>query len=83
MQKKKNTVRLINKSTMRLWTDMAAFGFKRPAEMTPSGELVFCGGGFPILLKDGSQIGVIAVSGPAGDEYEHGIVVRALEEMLK
>lgn len=83
MQKKKNTVRLMNKSTMRLWTDMAAFGFKRPAEMTPSGELVFCGGGFPILLKDGSQIGVIAVSGPAGDEYEHGIVVRALEEMLK
>ena len=83
MQKKKNTVRLMNKSTLRLWTEMAAFGFQRPREMAPTGELVFCGGGFPILLKDGSQIGVIAVSGPAGDEYEHELVVRALEEMQK
>ena len=27
-------------------------------------------------------IGAIAVSGPAGDEYEHGLVVRALEKLL-
>ncbi len=82
LQKKKNTVRLMNKSTLRLWTEMAAFGFQRPREMAPSGELVFCGGGFPILLKDGTQIGVIAVSGPAGDEYEHELVVRVLKDML-
>lgn len=83
MQKKKNTVRLMGKSTLRLWTERAAVGFPRPREMAPSGEIVFCGGGFPILLKDGSVIGAIAVSGPAGDEYEHELVVRALTEMLK
>ena len=81
MQKKKNTVKLMGKSTLRLWTDMALRGFPRPMSIEP-GNIVFCGGGFPILLADGTLIGVIAVSGP-GDEYEHELIIRALEELNK
>ena len=81
MQKKKSTVRMMGKSTLRLWTEMAMRGVPRKMEMLPQSDIVFCGGGFPILLKDGTRVGVITVSGP-GDEYEHDLIVRALEKML-
>ncbi len=81
MSKKKNTVKLMGKSTLRLWTEMASRGVPRVMGINPP-DIVFCGGGFPILLKDGTLVGVIAVSGP-GDEYEHDLIVRALEELMK
>ena len=80
MQKKKNTVKLMNKSTLRLWADMAARGIQCQMSMVP-GDIVCCGGGFPICLKDGTMVGVIAVSGPAGDQYEHELVVRAIKKL--
>lgn len=79
MQKKKNTVRMMEKSTLRLWTEMASRGVKRQMSIVP-GDIVFCGGGFPLKLKDGTLIGVIAVSGP-GDEYEHDLIVRGLAQL--
>lgn len=82
MEKKLSTVALTGKSTMRFWTELAAFGYSRPMEMLPTSELVTCGGGFPILLKDGSVIGGIAVSGP-GDAYEHEVIVRAMERFIE
>ena len=82
MDKKLSTVQLMGKSTLRLWTEMDLRGVKRVPGLLPTSDIVFCGGGFPIMLKNGTVIGAIAVSGPAGDEYEHGIVVRALEKFL-
>lgn len=79
MKKKKSTVKQLGKSTLRLWTEMAARGMARKIEMEPAGSIVFCGGGFPILLEDGTVLGVIVVSGP-GDEYEHELIVRGLRE---
>ena len=82
LEKKRSTVRLMGKSTLRLWTELAAWGFQRPPEMLPTGELVYCGGGFPLRLKDGTLVGAAAVSAPNGDNaYEHEILVRALEEL--
>lgn len=81
MQRKKSTVRMMKKSTLRIWTEMAARGIPRKMEMLPQADPVFCGGGYPILLKDGTMVGVIAVSGP-GDEYEHDLIIRALKQML-
>ena len=83
MDKKLTTVQLMGKSTLRLWTEADLRGVKRAPGMMPPSDIVFCGGGFPIMLKNGTVIGAIAVSGPAGDEYEHGIVVRALRTFLK
>lgn len=82
MDKKLSTVQLMGKSTLRLWTEMDLHGVKRKPEMLPTSEIIFCGGGFPIKLKSGTVIGAVAVSGPAGDEYEHGLVVKALEKLL-
>lgn len=82
MGKKRSTVRTMGISTLRLWTQMEARGIKRQGGMEPTGSIITCGGGFPILAKDGSLLGVIAVSGP-GDEYEHDLIVRALEVTLK
>lgn len=82
MDKKISTVQLMGKSTLRLWTEMDLRGVKRAPGMLPTSDIVFCGGGFPIMLKNGTVIGAIAVSGPAGDEYEHGIVVRALRKFF-
>ena len=82
MDKKLSTVQLMGKSTLRLWTEMDLRGVKRKPELLPTSDILFCGGGFPIKLKNGTVIGAVAVSGPAGDAYEHELVVRALEKLL-
>ena len=82
MYRKFNTVSLTEGSSLRAWATSELKGQTLSDQGISTADYAFCGGGFPILLKDGTQIGVIAVSGPAGDEYEHELVVRVLKDML-
>lgn len=83
MRKKLRTVQMTGISTMLFWTGMEARGLKRSTEeMLPVSDIVPCGGGFPIRLKNGTVIGAAAVSGP-GDQNDHLFVTECMRALLQ
>ena len=80
MKKKIATVMAMRWSTMRFWAwQEKAAGLKRNPEIFPVGEIVPCGGGFPITVKGCGVVGVIAVSA-LGDQMEHDFIIDSLEQ---
>ncbi|MBR2121385.1 MAG: heme-binding protein [Lachnospiraceae bacterium] len=82
LEKKINTVMTMGWSTMRTWAFFDQLGNKRKPEVIPSGEIVFCGGGFPINVKGAGVIGVLAASGP-GDQNDHEFLIEALKRYFE
>ena len=83
MEKKIHTVELLGRSTMGLWVGLDSRGVKRDnSQLLPSSDIVLCGGGFPIKLKDGEVVGAVATSGP-GDQNDHYFGVECLDELLR
>ncbi len=78
LRAKKNTVMTFGKSSMRVGLELKESGLPQdPPSMVP-GEFVRYGGGFPIRLRNGSLIGVIATSG-LKDTDDNAIIWDALE----
>lgn len=78
---KKNTVMTYGKSSLRVALELNIKGVPQdPPSMFP-GEYVRCGGAFPIRLRNGSFIGVIATSGLI-DTDDNAIIWDALEQFF-
>lgn len=72
LQRKRNTVNTVEKSSLRVYYELEASGGSLEKEMLLSPmDYAACGGAFPIRLRNGSLIGVAAVSGlPHLRDYE-------------
>ncbi len=85
MEKKIKTVELMRCSTMSLWVAMHAKGVKRTgtvSDILPPSDIVLCGGGFPIKLKNGEIVGAVATSGP-GDQNDHFFGIECFDELTR
>ena len=81
LKAKKNTVMTFGKSTMRVALELNELGLPQDAPTIIPGEFVRCGGAFPIRLRNGSLIGVIATSG-LKDTDDNAIIWDALEQFF-
>jgi len=81
-RRKRNVVQNFLKSTYRMVLEQARPDrtFKPGAGLS-SADYVLAGGGFPVTVKGGGVIGVIAVSG-LPEREDHGIVVEAVARHL-
>ena len=78
-RKKINTVTTLRWSTMRYWAWQESMGSRRIPELLPDGDIVMCGGGFPITVKGCGIVGVIVVSA-LGDQADHDFIIDSLEK---
>ena len=81
-RKKIATVTTLGWSTMRYWAWQEKIGMRRVPELVPAADIVPCGGGFPIKVKDCGVVGVIAVSS-LGDQADHDFLIDSLERFRK
>jgi uncharacterized protein (UPF0303 family) len=65
---------------MRLEAESGNFDFNNRYRL-PEADYVASGGGVPLILRNGTLIGTVGVSG-LPDEDDHRLVVQALEELL-
>jgi uncharacterized protein (UPF0303 family) len=65
---------------MRLEAEGGNFDFNSRYRL-PEANYVASGGGVPLILRNGTLIGTVGVSG-LPDEEDHRLVVQALEELL-
>jgi uncharacterized protein (UPF0303 family) len=65
---------------MRLEAENGKFDFNSRYRL-PEADYVASGGGVPLMLRNGTLIGTVGVSG-LPDEEDHRLVVQALEELL-
>lgn len=64
LQRKRNTVNTVEKSTLRVFYELETSGETLEKDwLLPLQDYAGCGGAFPIRIKNGSVIGVAAVSG--------------------
>ncbi len=79
MDRKERTVREMEMSSLRMYTEFALDGVSMEEKLMDRYEYACCGGGFPIRLRNAGVIGVIIVSGlPHKDD--HAFIVEALDE---
>lgn len=76
--RKRNTVTVLERSSMRFKAELAVNGSSLQEECLDSMEYADCGGGFPIRLKGGCVIGFIGVSGLSDDE-DHAALLEGLQ----
>lgn len=82
MNRKFNTVVLTEGSSLRAWANLQDRGqIPQDQGVTPE-EYAYCGGGFPICLKDGELVGVVIVSNLPHRE-DHRFIVDALSAYLQ
>ena len=81
MRRKKNTVQLMQMSSLRKMYESQYKGWTQEQYGYPVGEYGFVGGGFPLRLRGSGVVGAICVSGLPGEE-DHKLLVRAIEDYL-
>ena len=81
MQRKFNTVTLMNCSSLNAWAQSFISGEHVQTHGLSENEYVFCGGGFPIRLQSGELAAVITVSN-LPHEQDHQFLVESLSEWL-
>ena len=81
LRRKCNTVALLECSSLKAWANSHISGEKIPDHGLSEKDYVLCGGGFPIRLKTGEMVGVVAVSN-LPHVQDHQFVVEALSEWL-
>lgn len=78
MEKKRRTVRTMEKSSLRVWCELQAEGKTLRGDcLLDDLSYAACGGAFPIRLAGGTVIGAIAVSGLPHEE-DHAALIEAL-----
>ena len=82
LKAKKNTVMTFEKSSLHVALEMKIRGQEQDKPSFIPGEYAICGGAFPIRLKNGCMIGVIATSG-LKDTDDNSIIWEALEEFFQ
>ena len=64
LQRKRNTVNTVEKSTLRVFYELEKYGETLEKDwLLPLKDYADCGGAFPIRIRNGSVVGVAAVSG--------------------
>ena len=82
LRKKYNTVQMMGKSSLHFFAEMQVMGLDPEKDMgLDPKEYVCAGGGFPICLRSGLQIGTIAASGMSPVE-DHMLIVNTLKKYL-
>ena len=81
MQRKFNTVSLTESSSLRAWATSELKGQTLEAQGISAADYAFCGGGFPIRLKNGELVAVLIVSN-LPHKQDHGFVVDGLSAWL-
>ena len=82
MNRKFNTVRLMECSSLKAWAKSAVTGETIARHGLTDNEYVFCGGGFPVRLQTGELVAVITVSN-LPHQLDHEFITNALSEWLK
>lgn len=82
LERKKNSVNLMNMSSLRFkyWLEM--IGETLDDRKLNSKEYAAGGGGFPIKLKGSGVVGSICVSGLPADLDDHQVIVDSITEFL-
>ena len=81
MQRKFNTVMLMNCSSLKAWAVSFISGEQVTTHGLSEADYVFVGGGFPIRISTGEIVAVLTVSNLPHIK-DHGFVVEALSEWL-
>ncbi len=81
MKRKFNTVLLTERSSYGAWVESQISGNGVAQHGLLDTDYVFCGGGFPIILKTGEMVGVALVSN-LPHEKDHEFIVKGLQEWL-
>lgn len=82
MQRKFNTVALMEHSSLDAAVRARIKNQGVAAHGLSDADYAFCGGGFPIRLRDSGMIGVVTVSN-LPNVKDHGFVVKCLAKYLK
>ena len=83
LQRKRNTVRLLEKSSLRVSAELALNGQNMAKDMLLDPlEYADCGGGFPLRMKDGCIFGFAGVSGLA-DTIDHAALIGGLDRFFR
>lgn len=82
LQRKRNTVRVLEKSSMRVALELKADHqtMKQDMLLDPM-EYADCGGGFPLRMKDGCIFGFAGVSGSA-DTIDHSALLEGIHRFF-
>lgn len=83
LNRKRNTVRVLEKSSLRVSAELALTGqtLKEDMLLDPL-EYADCGGGFPLRMKDGCIFGFVGVSGLA-DTVDHAALIDGLDRFFR
>ena len=82
MNRKFNTVCLMERSSLGAWASSFLTGEKISTHGLSDSDYVLCGGGFPIRLKTGEIVAVLTVSN-FPHQLDHDFIVKGLKEWLK
>lgn len=83
LNRKRNTVRVLEKSSMRVAAELAMSGQTMEGDMLlPLQDYADCGGGFPLRMKNGCIFGFAGVSGMA-DTVDHGALIDGLDRFFR
>lgn len=82
LKAKRNTVTTFEKSSYQLGLEIKIKDIPQESVPMIPGEFAYYGGGFPIRLKNGCLIGVIATSGLSPTK-DNNIILEALEQYFE
>ncbi len=83
LNRKRNTVRVLEKSSMRVAAELAMSGQTMEGDMLLSlQDYADCGGGFPLRTKNGCIFGFAGVSGLA-DTVDHAALIGGLDRFFR
>lgn len=83
LQRKRNTVMMMEKSTLRVYGELAVSGqtFEQSTTLDTQ-TYADCGGGFPLRMKDGCIFGFVGVSGLA-HTVDHAALIGGLDRFFR
>lgn len=81
MTRKENTVRVMEQSSMRLYTSLRETQESLEERFLDPGEYAACGGGFPIRIEEVGVIGSIVVSG-MDHVSDHDLLIKCISKYL-
>lgn len=81
LTRKEKTVRLTEKSSLRMYMDLRERGESLADRFLDEKEYAACGGGFPIRVEEVGVIGTIAITG-LDHVSEHDLLVKCISKYL-
>ena len=81
MTRKYKTVRLTEKSSLRMYMDLRERGESLADRFLDEKEYAACGGGFPIRVEEVGVIGTVAITG-LDHVSEHDLLVKCISKYL-